>query len=33
MIKNKIFVKEHNQDQINVLEGFIKDAYPYLPKQ
>ena len=31
MIKNKTFVTEHYQDQINALEGFIKDAYPYLP--
>ena len=31
MIKNKTFVMEHYQDQIDALEGFIKDAYPYLP--
>jgi len=31
MIKNNTFVMEHYQDQINALEGFIKDAYPYLP--
>lgn len=31
MIKNSTFVVEHYQDQINALEGFIKDAYPYLP--
>ncbi len=33
MIKNIKFVKEHYEDQINALNGFIKDAYPYLPKQ
>ena len=31
MIKNRSFVVEHYQDQINALEGFIQDAYPYLP--
>ncbi len=33
MIKNIEFVKEHYSDQINALNGFIKDAYPYLPNK
>ncbi len=33
MIKNKTFVVKHYQDQINALEGFIQDAYPYLPNK
>ncbi|QOY53001.1 nucleotidyl transferase AbiEii/AbiGii toxin family protein [Candidatus Sulfurimonas baltica] len=31
MIDNIEFVKEHYSDQINALNGFIRDAYPYLP--
>jgi len=31
MIKNSAFIAEHYQEQINALEGFIQDAYPYLP--
>jgi len=33
MIKNRAFVVKHYQDQINALEGFIQDAYPYLPNK
>jgi len=33
MIKNIKFIKEHYQDQVNALNAFIKDAYPYLPKK
>lgn len=33
MIENIEFVKEHYADQINALNGFIKDAYPYLPNK
>ena len=33
MIKNIEFVLEHYPEQIDALNGFIKDAYPYLPHQ
>ncbi len=33
MIKNIDFVKEHYREQIEALNGFIKDAYPYLPNK
>jgi len=33
MIENIEFVKEHYTEQINALNGFIKDAYPYLPNK
>lgn len=31
MIKNTDFIKRHYAEQINALNGFIKDAYPCLP--
>jgi len=33
MIKNVEFIKEHYADQIDALNGFIQDAYPYLPNK
>jgi hypothetical protein len=33
MIKNINFVKEHYNEQIEALNGFIEYAYPYLPNK
>lgn len=33
MIKNVEFVKKHYSEQIDALNGFIKDAFAYLPNQ
>lgn len=33
MIENVEFVKKHYSEQIDALNGFIKDAFPYLPNQ
>ncbi len=33
MIKNIEFVQEHYSEQIQALNSFIKDVYPYLPQQ
>ncbi len=33
MIKNVEFIKEHYAGQIDALNGFIQDAYPYLPNK
>ena len=31
MIENIEFIKEHYIDQVDTLNGFIKEAFPYLP--
>lgn len=33
MIKSADFIREHYTDQIDALNGFIRDAYPCLPNQ
>jgi len=33
MITNIDFLNEHYHEQIEALNSFIKDAYPYLPNQ
>lgn len=33
MLENTDFIKKHYSNQINTLNEFIKDAYPFLPNQ